>query len=373
MFRRSTNPRRFGFTLVELLVVIAIIGVLVALLLPAIQAAREAARRTQCTNNVRQLALAFLNYESSKKGFPHMAKYWCNAATAGCEEGYGGGPGGWYDDHGWYIPVMPYIEQAHITSLGNPNAPLSAGVNQFVRKAMIPMFACPSDIGLQRNEWNIDTWARIRTNYVVNAGNTVYGQWHVNAPIPGTALTGPTRFLGAPVKPKDVTPLSEISDGTANTLLFSEIYVLPETDAWGGPYSDSQTALGGQTFTGWRTPNAQVSDCLCRVGGWQGGPGVEAAFRSAGLVFPNYPPDQAPCHGASVVTAGALRNPDTTWMFDDVGGTKQQYQIARSRHLGGVNSARSDGSVKFYNDGIDPLVWNGLSSAAGEEVVNDAG
>jgi hypothetical protein len=347
--------------------------------LPAIQAAREAARRSQCLNNVKQLSLAFLNFESSKKGFPHMAKHWCNQVAPpappapACPVGYYGGPGGWYDDHGWYIPVMPYVEQAQLANTGDPRASLSAAVNQTVRKAMIPMFACPSDIGLQRNEWNIDLWARVRTNYVVNAGNTVYGQVSVKVPIPTTSLTGPTRFLGAPVKPRVVTPLKEITDGTANTLLISEIYVLPETAGWGGSYSDSQTALGGQVFTGWRTPNSQVSDCLARVGEWSGPVGGEKynAFESAGLIFAGaWPPLQGPCLGADVETAAGLA-PPLYWMENSPAGTKLQYQIARSRHVGGVNGSRCDGSVKYYNDGIDPLVWNALSSAAGEEVVNE--
>ena len=83
---------------------------------------------------------------------------------------------------------MPYLEQTQLTNMGNPKASLSNAINQQVRKAMIPTFACPSDIGLQRNEWGIDTWARVRTNYVVNAGNTVYGQISVNAAIPGTSV-----------------------------------------------------------------------------------------------------------------------------------------------------------------------------------------
>ena len=107
-----------GFTLVELLVVIAIIGILVALLLPAIQAAREAARRSQCVNNLRQLGIAMMNYEGAKKGLPPMALNWTNAEVTAY---YNGAPGigNWYDDHGWYIPLMPYIEEAGLSGLVN--------------------------------------------------------------------------------------------------------------------------------------------------------------------------------------------------------------------------------------------------------------
>ena len=110
----------------------------------------------------------------------------------------------------------------------------------------MPMYACPSDIGLQRNEWPIRTWARIRGNYVANAGNTCYGQFDI----------GDNPFLGAPFGPRDPTPLREITDGTSNTLLMSEIKVVPESIEWGGPMSDIQTALGGHVFTGWNAPNS---------------------------------------------------------------------------------------------------------------------
>jgi prepilin-type N-terminal cleavage/methylation domain-containing protein len=384
MCQRSFNRRQahFGraFTLVELLVVIAIIGVLVAMLLPAIQAAREAARRAQCLNQLRQLSVAMLNYDTAKRGLPHMAKYWCdqaNQANPGtCPNGYpkylgADAPGSWYDDHGWYIPLMPYIEQAGLSSFGNPKLPLSSPANRAVRMAFVAVHACPSDIGLQRNEWSNANWARVRSSYTVNAGNTVYGQINLAAPCPGAPAT-PTlcRFGGAPFIPKELGDLKNISDGTANTLMMSESIILPSTDGWGGPYSDAQTALGGQVFTGWKTPNSGESDCLARVGYWWNLPGVKEAFLEAGLVKTlTPPPPEATGSACGVGQAGPPNGPPPNWL-DNSNGHKFMYTVARSRHAGGVNATRCDGSGRFYVDGVDPYVWNALSSAAGDETVS---
>jgi len=345
-----------GFTLVELLVVIAIIGVLVALLLPAVQAAREAARRGQCLNNQKQLALAFLNYESSKKGLPPMARFWWDKASGSQEKGYldvyPAGPGSWYDDHGWYIPLMPYIEQAGVSSLANPAKSFSDPANIAARTAFIPMYACPTDIGLQRNEWARPEWARVRSNYVVNAGNTVYGQHDLpNVP-----------FAGAPFQPRKVTSLKNISDGTSNTLMTTEVKVLPESAEWGGPYSDAQTALGGQVFTGWNPPNTPAADALCRHGEWLNY--VRDGFLQQGMSIPL----EATESRAGEVTLGRLAGEAT----QDSKGHKQQHIAARSHHSGGVNASRCDGSVKFYSDNVDPLLWRALTSAAGDETVSDA-
>jgi prepilin-type N-terminal cleavage/methylation domain-containing protein/prepilin-type processing-associated H-X9-DG protein len=360
---------RLGFTLVELLVVIAIIGVLVALLLPAIQAAREAARRSQCLNNLKQLGLAHLNYESTFKGFIPMSKFWNNADYQAAYNP--DGPGAWYDDHGWYIPLMPYIEQAGLKNMVDPNRSFSDAFHLNARKAMIPMFACPSDIGLQTNEWaggpNPATWARVRTNYVVNAGNTVYGQ-HDLKPTDGLVFFG-----GAPFAPAKTTPLGKITDGTANTLLMSEILVLPSTDGWGGPYSDTQTALGGQVFTGWQTPNSGAADALARSGEWLNSE-VQQAFLSAGLPLPlsatvtdsgGVPVGGG--RGGGAPTVEGTSDPNTIL---DSNGIKQQRITARSRHPGGVNASRCDGSVAFYNDDVDLAVWRALTSAWASDVAN---
>jgi prepilin-type N-terminal cleavage/methylation domain-containing protein len=364
---RNCRAAQRAFTLVELLVVIAIIGVLVALLLPAVQAAREAARRSQCLNNLRQLGVAMLNFETAKGGFPPMAKFWSNAEYMAAYNP--DGPGGWYDDHGWYIPLMPYIEQSGVKNLGNASRALSDALNLPVRQAFVGTHACPSDIGLQRNEWTIANWARVRTNYTVNAGNTVYGQFALAAPCPGAPATPALcRFGGAPFIPRDNGELKKITDGTANTLMMSEGVVLPETPGWGGPYSDAQTALGGQVFTGWKTPNSQLPDCLARVSEWQGLAGVREAFFEAGLVT-SYPPPQATTSACGVAPASPPNNPPADWIVDS-NGHKFQYTGVRSRHTGGVNAVHCDGSGKFYTDGVDPFVWNALTSSAGDEVVN---
>src|SRR4051794_325489 len=141
------NPQQRAFTLVELLVVIAIIGILVALLLPAIQAAREAARRGQCSNNLRQIGIALLNYESSRRKFPAGATQNVNYTS-------GASPFKVYT--GWTREILPYADDPALNALyPSPTIPVYFGGNnptmadgiamkQF-RESFVPMYNCPSD------------------------------------------------------------------------------------------------------------------------------------------------------------------------------------------------------------------------------------
>jgi prepilin-type N-terminal cleavage/methylation domain-containing protein len=331
---RARHHNHSAFTLVELLVVIAIIGILVALLLPAIQAAREAARRSQCLNNLNQLSKGMLNYESTYKGLPPSSQTW---TTPQCTEVYGMcGPGDWYDGHGWYSLIGPYIEENAWADSIRYDISFSRTENATARRTFLQIHRCPSDIGLQRNEFDNAQWARIRTNYVVNGGNTVYGQYNW-----GTTKAGKGPFVGG-----KIGKLSKITDGTANTLMMSEILVLPELDsqnAWGGPYADTNTGLGGQVFTGWNPPNSRVGDQIARLRPEQR------------YFFENNIP--YPC----LVPCGPGVAPGTILKPEQQGDTKQQTITARSHHPGGVNASRCDGSVNFYSDSIDEFVWNALS------------
>jgi prepilin-type processing-associated H-X9-DG protein len=350
----------------------------VALLLPAIQAAREAARRSQCVNNLKQLSLAHLNYESTFKGLLPMAKHWISDEYDAAHTNH---PGNWYDNHGWYIPLMPYIEQAALENLANPNLSFSDPANYAARTTFVATHACPSDIGLTQNEFppapNYQNWARVRSNYVVNAGNTVYGQ-HDLSPTDGIV-----HFGGAPFAPKVITPLAKITDGTANTLMMSEILILPDTGVrWGGAYSDAQTALGGQVFTGWNTPNSGAADALARMNEWFVAE-VQQAFLQVGLPYPPAAATSTSSGGVPVGGGGrggggggptVAGTPDPLAASDGsrggASGTKQQRISARSRHPGGVNASRCDGSVSFYTDDIDLTVWRALSTAWAGDLAN---
>jgi len=324
-----SDRQRAAFTLVELLVVITIIGILISLLLPAVQAAREAARRMQCSNNLKQLSLAMHLYHSAKGTFPPGSHSKMTAGADSTRDGFMP-----CDDHGWYSQIGPYIEQQAWYDSINFNVAFSSSANYAPRRMKIALFACPSDGGLRENEWNSQAWSRVRCNYVVNYGNTNYGQ---------TAI-GNVPFLGAPFKAVCSSSLDHITDGTSNTLLMSECVTVTIEDGvtWGGPISDISTSMGGQTFEGWLPPNSTVGDDVAR---WDYA-SIEGYLN--GIPMPN-------CISASVT---------------DYNSVPYQLFAARSHHNGGVHVAICDGSTRFVSDSISLTTWRSLSTSAGGEVAS---
>jgi len=346
--RKSSST---GFTLVELLVVIAIIGILIALLLPAIQSAREAARRTQCLNNLHQSAIAMQSYHSANKHFPPGTAFKPGDTLPP------GAPGAWYDEHGWYTELGPFIDEVGWGKSIDKTVSISDVKNNEARRYKIKMFECPDDRMVQNEFTNGPSppnWARWRADYAVNFGNANYGQTAMFNPIPAyqyspanpdvpsaPALPPPGQFKGAPFGVAKSRGLKQITDGTSHTLLMAEIRTIKETPGWGGPISEIETALGGQTFETVLEPNSPRGDYVARVP-CVGGPGC-----SGGGIDKTAMDGVTPCSCA----------PDTL----------AQYFAARSKHQGIVSVSCCDGSTHPVANGVDINVWRAISSAAGGE------
>ena len=219
---------RLGFTLVELLVVIAIIGILIGMLLPAVQSVRESARRTQCANKQRQLGLAVLNFESAHQRFP------VNQVGAGESDGMGGFGPGYYS---WLVPLLPFVEQGSLHSMFNLRINNGDGddfrmsdthPNAIAAGTVVDLFLCPSDTSGSGGDNSIVLGSAnpASSNYVANAGWPSYATgFNGERATPGQfngviALEHPSRDIAWHGNSRST--FAAISDGSSNTGMISE-------------------------------------------------------------------------------------------------------------------------------------------------------
>jgi prepilin-type N-terminal cleavage/methylation domain-containing protein/prepilin-type processing-associated H-X9-DG protein len=341
MTARLTRTRnRRGFTLVELLVVIAIIGILVALLLPAIQAAREAARRTQCTSNLKNIGLALLNHHESKKAFP-----------PGCVKDGLATAGKYYN--GWTQEIMPYAEDDAIKSLYIPKPAGSATgidvlnttdlkIKQF-RETLIPLYVCPSDyemeLGFPLGGPAGGNIAFRSSSYKGNAGRGDGSvTWYLMEDLPpadGSRVNpsgrnkgwrGPLHavpLVGSAAASSYLRPekIKDITDGTSKTLLVAEGTNLFSGRRCYWAYTWGNYLLGQPTP---HAPTLLGDFCRCS------------------------PPGTAGCEAATGVAYGVSnRACHSGW---------------GSNHPGGMNALMCDGSVDFLSFDIDLHTFSCMGS-----------
>ncbi len=321
-------------TLIELLVVIAIIGILVGLLLPAVQASREAARRMSCGNNMRQLGIAMHNHHAALQRLP-------SGAVA---KEYPDVPSTPWTFYRWsaLAQLTPYLEQSNAYNTLDLSKPLYSVTfsvtpeNLFGAGLLVPLFLCPSDRGEPVHQLFGPT------NYAVCTGSGGGG---------GTPLrTDGVFYVNSRMR------ITDIQDGSSNTMALSES-LLGDS---GPDARDPQTAYRF-TFRAPLSPRGCDGASAWNYADPRGFSWVNGEYRN-GLYNHHFPPntDEADCIG---VRLGG--GPDTIY-------TPFGWKAARSRHSGGVNALRADGSTDFVSDSIDQALWRALSTSSNAEVLPDS-
>jgi prepilin-type N-terminal cleavage/methylation domain-containing protein len=340
MSRRQDSSQN-GFTLIELLVVIAIIAILIALLLPAVQQAREAARRTQCKNNLKQIALGMHNYESTNNALPpSMAIVPTITSNAS------------WSIHG---RLMPFMEQANLYS----QIDLSKAWGNFpiISNYRVPGYACPSDPKSDRaRDTGTNGIFLMPTCYGFN-----FGTWMVYNPTTGHGGDGIT-FPNSKIR------ISSITDGTSNTLLASEVHAWTAYTRNGGPPS---TAVPGDKTTVALYAASGLKDRILPA--TQDGTG-HTEWANGHSHHSGFTTTLTPNSDVIFVDAGVTyRNTDYASRQEGSNTTSVSYSALNSRsyHTGIVQSALCDGSVRAFSSNIDLRIWRALGTRDGGEVLGE--
>ena len=302
--------RRKAFTLVELLVVIAIIGILIGMLLPAVQQVREAARRIQCGNNIRQISLAMLNYESAHMEFPPGLENQFQTVPAGYTQGV----------FGWGTFVLPFVEQQNLYDILSPGGSnmddrLSDSDAAEVKAALVmglPGFQCPSDNNAEVSERSVPkvSGGLGLSNYVANNGSGRIMWKTIDQSVDSKRVTGPFDGTGG-------KRFSEMTDGSSNTVLLSE-----------------------RTFRNGSMSGATAQNIRDAI------PGAANIYGAKGFGHDEGATDEEKNFGMIDVAfcgSGLLNN------FDSF--TKKK--AASSFHPGGVQMGFGDGSIHFISTNIE--------------------
>ncbi len=319
--------RKAGFTLVELLVVIAIIGTIVAMLLPAVNAAREAGRRNTCKNNLKQIALACLNFASAHGGLPAASTEptWITAPAT-----YGDSP-----RLGWVWSVLPYMEEENISSQYDPSVVWFASANQPLIATRLSAMECPTDpiAGYTINGTNTDPLTASSVSFqaaacdyfaivAINSNVSTLG-FNPRQDETFTSSDSSTYSYQGAFQDDNITKLADIRDGASQTLMLSEMSGRPRAYVSGG-FLNSAIAEKTYGYGAWAHNNKHV---------------------------------------VSTYTYDGLTSPGTCPL-----NCSNQYAIF-SFHSKGANGAFVDGSVHFLSQDIDLMVLLSLITRAGGEII----
>jgi prepilin-type N-terminal cleavage/methylation domain-containing protein/prepilin-type processing-associated H-X9-DG protein len=337
-----------AFTLIELLVVIAIIAVLVGLLLPAVQSAREAARRIQCTNNLKQVGLAVHNYHDSVGTLP-----------LGCAVVFDRAGNPIFSGWGVTARILPFMEGQNVFNACNFSMANETPQNDTAMRFGVATYMCPSD-GRNQEIFLDDGQPRNNTNYAFNRGD--WYVWGVAAAAP------PPR---SPFRVNVCVRLAAVTDGLSNTIIAAEVkthtpYLLNCGDLSFAPLN-ARAVPGPRDNPGTVPQYTSCSGSAAELrpdsghSEWEDGNTSQAGFTTA------WPPN--------TVTPGlfkgvAVADTDLIAIREENGGPTFAAVTARSFHPGGVNVLLGDGSVRFMKSTIDGPTWRTLGTVDGGEVVS---